>query len=585
MKTLLRSVLSGVGLPNPSFVFRLAVSLLAFFESRTSALADITVKITGINTSYTQALTYNARLCVYPGDDPEDYVTTLQPTGLTIEPRQTDVATFVLPTPEYAYGTIRMYATPREGTKVGASYVTGGTGDADLVWTLELGDGGTVERTVYLFDPLVLPDGVKTVWATDDTTLTANLFREGVDKIIAQSAGGAAAGGSGGTGSTTNTEALAALGLAQEALKPTLGEMSDVADTYGQDFMDALDENVVRLQGETTATAATSNSSFWVLHMPIAGGGNITIDVNPLSGEYMAAIYSWIRLVFTVILIGWFEWWAWGEFSRYIETLATVPQARGNTVAGTGGQITGLVAAGLVATVLVSIPAAYWAVYSGAFSAVGVTGGADITPDSNSPMIQAFWFFGEVFPLGVLLAVWGQVFIVRKAGLGVFTLASITIRAIVPALAVGLFVGTSSEVDAGTVVFANGTTSEYCVTFALANGYSCFQYLPAQSTGKRSFPDVGSTDILYDVAWYDLSFNLIETSSGGVRDGFDVEVYKFPSMSGSGAIQSAELSWPVQWARGLEYFMYGFTLVALWELGGLSIRVFKLLRKPDSGEV
>jgi len=262
------------------------------------------------------------------------------------------------------------------------------------------------------------------IWKTSDETLTANLFREGVDKIIANSSGG------GSSGSGTSAEEVAVLQLSQLDSNPSVESATAAGaakKTEAETALSTASANSRLVTGNLTVREASAASA-WLITLPGFG----QVDCNPLGeSSVFGIVASWFRNIVSVLLLLGFEWWAWNEFAAIIRSVAMSPQARGNTVlAGTGGQATGLVAAGLLSTVLVSLPGVFWAAYDTAGTNLGAVVG-DLLP-SGVVFDVAGSLLAASIPLGLITILVGQYFIVQKAGLVLFTTAAVVVKFIVP---------------------------------------------------------------------------------------------------------------------------------------------------------
>jgi len=282
-------------------------------------------------------------------------------------------------------------------------------------------------------DPPLIPVRVQgeeqsagVVWQTADTTLTANLFREGIDKLAG--GGGAAATGGGGE----NTEVVATMQLAAESAQPTVSVMSESASTAGAAFNSAVSGITDGLRGNITATVPTAPPSLFDISIPRGPAAPVAINLNPLTVPAIASVAAWMKLVLTVLLLIGFEAWVWSQFDDYVKAFVQVPQAKGNTFAGTGGQATGLIAAGILAALITSLPAAFFAVYGGSFTAIGILSSTELMPATQSFFVAAFYVLSAFFPVSVALAVLAQWFVVRKAGTALFGVACIGVKFVVP---------------------------------------------------------------------------------------------------------------------------------------------------------
>jgi len=93
---------------------------------------------------------------------------------------------------------------------------------------------------------------------------------------------------------------------------------------------------------------------------------------------------------------------------------------------------------------------------------------------------------------------------------------------------------------------------------------------------------------VFTVYVYDSTFTLVYTSSAATSSGVSNEITMVtmnPTASGSTNAYSTMSSWRSLYYIA-EYFMYGFTFMALLELGGMAVRMFRSLgvRHP-SGDI
>jgi len=264
--------------------------------------------------------------------------------------------------------------------------------------------------------------------------VTQEVFREGIGKVVQAVAAGSGGGGGGG-GSTDNSEEVNGQVLTVKGASPSTGNMSAASSNataaYSSSFGTATAN--MTLTGNLTLTDPSGASSFWTVHFPDARGHTRDIDLDPSHGAHMDTIAAWCKLVLTVLAFIAFESWCWDEFKSYMVALTHSPQARGNTiVAGTGGQATGLIAAGILAVILTSFPAALVAIFGSTFDGIGRFATSEIMPTSETVFAQAFYLVNLFVPVAVLATMALQAFVVRKASLLVYGLASMAIKFVVP---------------------------------------------------------------------------------------------------------------------------------------------------------
>jgi len=353
----------------------------------------------------------------------------------SIEQGQTWVGTF-----EDASGgivSVEIYAPEISGILVGNSYVRNETSSGvRLVGIVPLGGGSPYVKykfTVYPSESV--PDAAKTLWETDDTTLTANLFREGVDKIVAGQGNAGVTSASTGSLDGTKVEQVAEYqyNLITGATLPT--DASSQSNAAVAQMESALNTNVVRLQGNVTVSiTGDPDDAFWTVQLPKGNGQFITLDLNPMHVTGVPIIAQWVKIAISVLIVYLFEAWCWEQFRGLLQAGAIVPQAHGNTVAGSGGQATGLVNAALLATILTSLPAAAWIVYTASFTVINTvfpaTTPIDILPSSGGEpfFTQGFIVVNHFIPCTLIAIIAAQIFIVRKMRLMLFALSSIAIK-------------------------------------------------------------------------------------------------------------------------------------------------------------
>lgn len=352
----------------------------------------------------------------------------------SIEAGQTWVGSFE--SSDASITTVEIYAPEIAGVLVGNSYVANGTPSGyRLVGTVHLGGGTPWQKYRFTIYPSEsVPDGAKTLWQTDDTTLTANLFREGVDKIVAGQ-GATATSSSTATLDGTKTELVAEYqyNFVTGASLPTDAAAQSNASVTA--MQNAITEHVVRQQGNVTVTATgDGDASFWIVQLPKGNGEFRELDLNPMHVDGVPIIAQWVKIAISVLAIYLFEVWCWEQMQGLVGPAALIPQAKGNTVAGSGGQVTGLLNASAVATVMVSLPAVCFALYQAAFTIIGTvfpaTSPIDVMPASGAEpfMTAAFTLINHFIPTTLLLILAAQMFVVRKAAFAIYMATGIVIK-------------------------------------------------------------------------------------------------------------------------------------------------------------
>jgi len=341
------------------------------------------------------------------------------------------------------------YNAPVTGSQlVGASLLLTNTGSPPV---LKLGNvaydefNGDVPLTSFSVHDPILPDTAKTVWKTTEATdLTANLYREGVDKIVGAIYDGPLEGAGGGGGSVdltdTNIETIAGHALtARDADTSARSNVAAASNAAVTAYETAHNNSVVRNQPQTVAgvSGGTPSADFWTVHLPLGHGQFRDVNLNPLDVEGVSVIAQWVRIVIGILAIYFFEVWCWEQYQSFTQVAQLLPQARGNPVAmGTGAQAGSLLSAVAISVILTSLPALMFGVYTAAFTVIGSFFDfgtiKDVMPsDRPNYMTEAFIIVNAFVPTTLLLLIAGQMFIVRKAGMFIYNASGILIKFII----------------------------------------------------------------------------------------------------------------------------------------------------------
>jgi len=273
--------------------------------------------------------------------------------------------------------------------------------------------------------PVETPESLKTLWKVPDTALTADLFREGVDKIVAgsYSAGSTAGSDDGGSGGS-KTEQLSDLVL------DTYTNPQNIASNAAFN-LSRLDAEALRESAKEEISALLPSATSSIDHSAPSGGSaaflTITepftgrqVNFNPFTEARFLGIATWFRYATQWLALMLLGLWVFNEFKHFIFALSTARQASGNpVVGGTGAQGTALLNAGLItASVVVAITALL------AFSFNGLNIPSLLTNAGTNPLLgfaaNSYWFLDQVFPLTTILACFVARFMFLVAGNAIF---------------------------------------------------------------------------------------------------------------------------------------------------------------------
>jgi len=224
-----------------------------------------------------------------------------------------------------------------------------------------------------------------------------------------------------------NTQVIKEHAEAQLALRdssPTVSDMDTAGAAYSASMLSGM--SAIQAKRLDQALYSVSPASILVMDLPVIG----VVNLDPASNAQIAAY-----LLFLKRLCGWFffaqfSWWAMREFKSIMFAAASMTQAKGNTVlAGTGAQATALIAAGVICGLFIAIPATYWLMVDPAW----VDTEAD-NPFSSATTIvaAALYLLSLCLPYQLLLLLWSEMFVIRKAGIILFSTTHMIVKAVVP---------------------------------------------------------------------------------------------------------------------------------------------------------
>jgi hypothetical protein len=290
----------------------------------------------------------------------------------------------------------------------------------------------------------------KSVWSAPpaSTALTDSAYKEGVDKTSSAldkinktlesklSTGGGGTIEEGETGDTGTHDRLDSIdekmeteaAKHQEALdnNPTSGQTASSGNSAGNS-----ESGAVKQYSAPNVSLSGASAPVFGITLPAAFGGQ-TFDLNPFQSSRFASICAWHRKACEWLAVVLFGLWCAKEASAMIRGLTAARQATGNTVfAGTGGQATAFIAAGII-TVIMAV--AIVAVCT--FSTTNLGGGTLLSVIDDDPFSGliggAVWMMDQLFPLGAVIACFAGRLVWQAAAQSAFTLAAAAIRFVVP---------------------------------------------------------------------------------------------------------------------------------------------------------
>jgi len=241
---------------------------------------------------------------------------------------------------------------------------------------------GTVHSVTGVAPPQLIPVGLQTpikdadkpIWENLDTTLTADLFREGVDKIASdlRLSGTNSVGISADPAADSYREGVAfeqkSRLEAMAAHEPSLDFTAhNVADAQAQGaaaqtltiglftaVQPQLTEMPFTITEESDGPMVGAAEHALSLRLPARFGGAEFIG-NPFTADRFQGVASWFKTALSWLILVKLATWLWARVGEEIRAMAGIQQAKGNTIAaGMGGQATSLLMAAAITVAMVT---------------------------------------------------------------------------------------------------------------------------------------------------------------------------------------------------------------------------------------
>lgn len=267
------------------------------------------------------------------------------------------------------------------------------------------------------FAPEVTPGDQRTLWRIPDDTLTADLFREGVDKVVyavnntaASSDGGTGTGGTGGRNMTGDD--VQDFAHAQFQIKTdTEAAQADFVST-APDSAAVANFQALMPSGLPTslphAVEASGSDDFLKITLPDRFGGSlpgvVPVDFNPFREDRLAGVATWFRNATAWLALMLLAYLIFQETKTFFIAASAARQAQGNPVAGgTGAQATALTAAGIISGLFVALVTGLMSWAFGDITIPALVSNMSSDPLSGAPA-HMVWFLDQFLPLATLIS-------------------------------------------------------------------------------------------------------------------------------------------------------------------------------------
>lgn len=179
-----------------------------------------------------------------------------------------------------------------------------------------------------------------------------------------------------------------------------------------------------------TAEGAGSASKF-TLSIP-TGREERSIATDPFNGV-LGIAFAWVKFIAAVFIAWHFTFWGIGEVQKVLLWAGILGPARGNTVAGSGGQVTSTLVATWITTLLLVAPTTLMALFvdspanfgSGTISLFGELASSNVG-------LGAMYFMQNAFPMATLASAMTFYLVIKKGSTAVYLGISAAIRHFTP---------------------------------------------------------------------------------------------------------------------------------------------------------
>lgn len=341
--------------------------------------------------------------------------------------------------------------------------VTPQVGEDNLV------DAGTIPsitNRVTVIQPVKIPvvgdpgtGAAGTVWNTSGTgtaptdALTNTVFREGVDKIVKQ-----------------QQVQIDAEKEKKEALDADKEAFDEAISTGGR----AAAESKVNSEYEAAKTAIASNidgggvvqsslpsgSSIWAFN--VAG-----VDVNIFPAGNLLIGANIIKLLLQAIMIyGWIVFMQL-ECRDILKAAGLAPQARGNTLGGSGGQVTAAFAASLLTIVVLAVPVAMAALSDNGIGWRTTVNFIESFTGGGSVGNGAVEWLSEYFPILTFLAIMNNVVLFKIAGTAIMGAAMVAAKWVIFVVVLGCALNLGSSRAQADITWRNSSSVDVLINGAV----------------------------------------------------------------------------------------------------------------------
>lgn len=150
-----------------------------------------------------------------------------------------------------------------------------------------------------------------------------------------------------------------------------------------------------------SALTVSSSAQNWTIQFPAMFGGSV-FDLDPLRADRLGPVASWCRSAFYWLTIVSFGYWASTRVGEWVKGASQLQQTRGNTVAGTGGQVTAAIGAAIIVVTVSTFIVALVGYLAGEFSLASILSKISANPTAGMGA-KALYLLDGLFPVATII--------------------------------------------------------------------------------------------------------------------------------------------------------------------------------------
>jgi len=188
----------------------------------------------------------------------------------------------------------------------------------------------------------------------------------------------------------------------KEAAQKAASDSLQTADASGSSAAASLAATIPTAGAFPSGPSISSGGAqdFTVRFPAIFGG--LIVDLDPLREDRLGPTAAWLRGAFYWLTIVGFGYWASTRVGDWVKGASQLQQTRGNTVAGTGGQLTAALGAAIIVVTISTFIVALVGYLAGEFSLSAILAKISVNPMAGYSA-KALYLLDGVFPIATII--------------------------------------------------------------------------------------------------------------------------------------------------------------------------------------